>query len=834
MVKSLFIVLENIIFVAMIYPQNFETKIGFDILRKHIKSLCVSDMGKEYVDNLQYITNFDELTIALEETFQFQQMLQFDTAFSAQDFYDVRPLLKTIRLEGTFLEIDELTQVRGMLQAIVQTVVFFRIKNEEEKYPRLWHLCKDILLEKKLLEEINKIIDPKGQLRDGASEELRRIKREIIKISGEADRKIKKLLTAAKQDGLVKEDAEMTIRSGRLCIPVPAQFKRRLQGFIHDESATGQTVFIEPTEVFDANNELKDLLNAERREIIRILTEIANEIRISIPNILIGVDFLGIIDFIRAKAIFAIDINATLPHLFDNQIMEWKNATHPILFLTFQKEHAENKKVIPLDIHLNKEKRILIISGPNAGGKSVCLKTIGLLQYMLQCGLLVPLDSTSDMGIFSSFFIALGDEQSIENDLSTYSSHLKHLNVMLQHLNNSSLFLIDEFGSGTEPTLGGAMAEAMLEELYQKKSFGIITTHYGNLKLFCATHPEAENGAMLFDTTQMKPLFKLKQGKPGSSFTYEIARQIGFPEDIIKNAISKTGTAQIDYERKLDEIEVEKFEIDNMLKRFTQTDEKLAEMIATYSVKFTEFEKQRKEILQKAKDQAISIIEGANQVIEKTIREIKEAKADAEKTKTIRTEVFKHKEKIEKQIQKIEKEEIIIPVVPLKIEPTKPIDKPIDPKIDVGDAVFINDIQTIGEVTQLQGEDITVSFNSISFKTHIDKVTKISKKEARSVKRGTAKLDGTRIGDILNEKVRKFSPKIDVRGLRAEEALQTLESYIDEAVLLGIHQVTVLHGKGNGILRHVIRQFLAKRSDVKQFYDDAIERGGAGITIIEM
>jgi len=818
----------------MIYPQNFEAKLGFDIIREQIKSLCVSEMGKELVDSIRFSTDYDELTVTLEETSQFQSMLQFDTAFSAQDFYDVRPLLKAIRLEGTFLEIEELAQLRGMLQAIVQTVVFFRVKNEEEKYPRLWHLCKDILLEKNLLESMNKIIDPKGQLRDGASDELRRIKREIIKISGEADKKIRKLLGVAKQDGLVKEDAEMTIRNGRLCIPVPAQFKRRLQGFIHDESATGQTVFIEPTEVFDANNELKDLLNAERREIIRILTEMANEIRLSIPNILIGVDFLGVIDFIRAKALFAIKINATLPHLFDTQIIEWKNAIHPILFLTFQKERLENKKVVPLDIHLNKEKRILIISGPNAGGKSVCLKTIGLLQYMVQCGLLVPLDSSSDMGIFSSFFIALGDEQSIENDLSTYSSHLKNLHVMLEHLTPSSLFLIDEFGSGTEPTLGGAMAESILEELYRKESFGIITTHYGNLKLFCDRHPEAENGAMLFDTHRMKPLFMLRQGKPGSSFTYEIARQIGLPDAIIENAISKSGTAQIDYERKLDEIEVEKMEIEQMLKRVTQTDDKLAEMIANYSVKFSEFEKQRKEILQNAKNQAISIIEGANKAIEKTIREIKEAKADTTKTKLCRTEVYHHKEKIEKEIQRIEQQESVPPIVPLKTKPLVPQFEPLDPKIRVGDAVFINDIQTIGEVTHLQDEDITVMFNSISFKTHIDKVTKISKTEARSVKRGTVKLDGTRIGDMMNEKVAKFSSKIDVRGMRAEETLKTLESYIDEAVLLGIHQVSILHGKGNGILRHVIRRFLSKRQEVKQFYDEAIERGGDGITIVEL
>jgi DNA mismatch repair protein MutS2 len=560
----------------------------------------------------------------------------------------------------------------------------------------------------------------------------------------------------------------------------------------------------------------------------------ANEIRFSIPNILTGVDFLGTIDFIRAKALFAIKIHATLPHLFDTQIMDWKNAIHPSLFLTFQKEHSGNKKVVPLDIHLDKEKRILIISGPNAGGKSVCLKTIGLLQYMLQCGLLISLHERSHAGLFSRIFIDIGDEQSIENDLSTYSSHLKNLNIMLEHLNSSSLFLIDEFGSGTEPALGGAMAEAILEELYNKEAFGIITTHYGNLKLFCDTHPAAENGAMLFDTMQMRPLFKLRQGKPGSSFTYEIARKIGLPGIIIENAVSKSGTAQIDYERKLDEIEVEKLEIDNMLKRVSQTDEKFAEMIANYSAKFLEFEKQRKEIKKKKKNQAISIIDNANQVIEKTIREIKEAQADAKKTKTIRTEVYQHKEKIEKTIQEFEKEKIIKPVVPLRQEPAKLQHESLDPKIHVGDAVFINDIQTIGEVTQLQGEDITVSFNSISFKTRIDKVTKISKKEARNVKRGSAKLDGTRIGDMLNEKVAKFSPTIDVRGMRAEEALQILEAYLDEAVLLGIRQVTILHGKGNGILRHVIRQFLSKRKEVTKFYDEAWECGGVGITIVEL
>jgi len=687
-------------------------------------------------------------------------------------------------------------------------------------------------LEKKLLESINKIINPKGQLRDQASDELRRIKHEIIKVSAEADKKIKKLLRNAKQDGLVKEDAEMTIRNGRLCIPVPAQFKRRLSGFIHDESATGQTVFIEPAEVFDTNNELKNYLLAERREIIRILTEISNEIRLSIPNLKTGIQFLGQIDFIRAKALWAIKIKAVMPHIFPDPVINWQKAIHPLLFLNFQNTA---KKVQPLNILLNKEKRILIISGPNAGGKSVCLKTVGLLQFLMQCGLLVPMDGVSDMGVFTSFYIDIGDEQSIDNDLSTYSSHLYNLKIMMERLDRFSLFLIDEFGSGTEPSLGGAMAEAILEYIYAKQSFGIITTHYGNLKMFCDRFPEAENGAMLFDTQALKPLFILKQGKPGSSFTYEIAKQIGLSTEIIDNAISKSGTAQIDYERKLEEIELEKLELDKMLRMVTQTDDKLAELLSNYNEKFNEFEKQRKNILQTANNQAISIIESANQAIEKTIREIKEVKADPIMTKKIRREVATFKEKLQKEDISTKEEPALTPFIP--ISPTSNTNKtPVDNSpITIGSAVFIADIETVGEVTKLSGNDVTVSFNSISFKTTLSKLTKISKKEARQISRtGITRLDGTRLGDVMNEKIAKFKTEIDLRGKRADEAIQLLESYIDEAILLGVKQVNILHGKGNGILRHVIRQWLSKRKEVAHYYDDAIERGGCGITIVEM
>ncbi|MDL2309473.1 endonuclease MutS2, partial [Bacteroidales bacterium OttesenSCG-928-C03] len=478
----------------MIYPHTFEDKTGFSQIRTLLKERCVSQMARERVDDLLYSSDFEEVKLYIEQTDEFRSVLLFEDPFPAQDFYDLRPVFARIHIDGTFIELEELSELRGFINAIVQIFVYFRIRNDEEKFPRLWNLCKDIQLEKTLLESINRVLDAKGNLRDNASDELRRIKREIIRVSGEADKKIRRLLQTAKQNGLVKEDAEMTIRNGRLCIPVPSVFKRRMQGFIHDESATGQTVFIEPTEVFDANNALKDLINAERREIIRILTELSNEIRPAIPNLLIGHDFIGEVDFIRAKAKLAIELNAIKPNLMNETMINWQDAIHPLLFVNFK---GTGKKVVPLSLQLIKEERILIISGPNAGGKSVCLKTVGLLQYMLQCGLLVPMKETSEMGVFEDFFIDIGDEQSIDNDLSTYSSHLYNLKFMVEHLNEKSLFLIDEFGSGTEPALGGAMAEAILEKIYDLKPFGIITTHFGNLKVFPDTHKEAINGAML-------------------------------------------------------------------------------------------------------------------------------------------------------------------------------------------------------------------------------------------------------------------------------------------------------------------------------------------------
>lgn len=822
----------------MLYPDNFEEKIGFDIVRRLILNHCLSPQGAEEVEQMQFMSDLLQIMPALESVEEFRQLLLFDESFPAQDFYDLREVLKRLRIAGTYIELDELACLRGFVQSMTNIFVFFKVRHEENRYPRLWSMCAEMPLQRDLMAAINRIMDDKGQMRDNASDELAHIKGAINRLSREADRQIRKILAAAKQDGIVKEDAEMTIRNGRLCIPVSAQFKRRLHGFVHDESATGQTVFIEPTEVFDANNELKELQNAEQREIIRILTEITDTIRPLIDDLLDAQKLMGKYDFLRAKALFAIDIDASVPHIHPKTIVQWYQAKHPLLYLNYKKNH---KEVVPLDIRLLPEKRILIISGPNAGGKSVCLKSVGLLQYMMQCGLPVSMMSTSDMGIFDHIFIDIGDEQSIDNDLSTYSSHLQNLKVMDEQLNEKSLFLIDEFGSGTEPTLGGALAESILESYYQKRAFGIITTHYGNLKMFSDTHPEAENGAMLFDTNALIPLYILKIGKPGSSFTYEIARHIGLNPQIIDNAVQKSGTAQIDYERKLEEIEITQIEAEQKLKMVRAADDQLAQMIDEYAEKFAQLDKQRKEILSKAKNQANSIVESANKIIENTIREIKESKADTERTKKARQEVQVFKKEMQKEIENIEKAEAeaVKPIVPIHkrkpVERKPTVEEVMDKTIRVGDSVYMPDSQIAGEVTQIDGNDVVISFHSVNFRTKLDKLIKISKKEARNVERGhVSQFNAGSIADALNKKLSAFNSTLDVRGQRAEEMAHNLEEYLDEAEMLGVNNLRILHGKGNGILRSVVRQYLSKRQNVIEFHDEILELGGAGITVVKL
>lgn len=818
----------------MLYPDNLEEKIGFDTIRALLQERCLCPLGAEYVQNLHFMTEKEAILSELERTEEFRRLLLFDEPFPTQDYFDLRKELKHWQIEGTYMELDQLARLRGFIAAMTQIHVYFKSRLEENKYPHLWALCKNMALQRDLTAAINRILNEKGQLRDDASPELSRIKSEIIRISSAADRQIRKILRMAKEDGFVKEDAEMTIRNGRLCIPIAAPFKRRLKGFIHDESATGQTVFIEPTEVFDANNEIRDLQNAENREVIRILTGLTDQIRPEIPNLLETQDLMGIFDFVHAKALLAIELNAVFPHIQDSPMLNWQQAVHPLLYLTLK---GTAKKAVPSDVRLSSDQRILIVSGPNAGGKSVCLKCIGLLQYMMQCGLPVTMQSTSDMGIFRQMFMDMGDEQSIENDLSTYSSHLGNLKVMEEHLDGQSLFLIDEFGSGTEPAIGGALAEAILEDCYDRHAYGVITTHYGNLKMFPDTHPAAVNGAMLYDTKALQPLYCLKIGKPGSSFAYEIARHIGLKEEIIERAIQKSGTAQIDYERKLEEIEIEKIETEKTLKLVRAADNQLAEIIEEYAEKFADLNKQRKEIIQKAKNQANAIVESANKVIEKTIRDIKEAQADREKTKKARQNVAKLKVEMVEKIETIEKKETLKPTIPIELHKHREKEKEavIDTVVHVGDFAFMEDLQLTGEVTEIHGEEAVLSFNSVTFRTELSKLTKIGRREAREVRRGhVVRYNEGTLAEAMHKKLATFSSTLDVRGLRAEEISDALTRYLDEATLLNIHCVRILHGKGDGILRKVVRQQLAGRSDVVSCRDEELVSGGSGITVVEM
>ena len=540
----------------MIYPQNFEQKIGFDQIRQLLKEKCLSTLGEERVMDMAFSDHFGEVEERLDQVTEFVRILQEEDNFPAQYFFDVRPSLKRIRVEGMYLDEQELFDLRRSLETIRDIVRFLQKSDDDEEegaspYPCLKRLAGDITVFPQLIAKINGILSPYGKIKDNASTELARIRRELASTMGSISRSLNSILRNAQSEGVVDKDVTPTMRDGRLVIPVAPALKRKIRGIVHDESASGKTVFIEPAEVVEANNRIRELEGDERREIIRILTDFSNQLRPSIPDVLLSYEFLAEIDFIRAKALFAEQISGLKPALENKQLLDWTMAVHPLLQLSLAKH---GKKVVPLDIELNEKQRILIISGPNAGGKSVCLKTVGLLQYMLQSGLLIPMHERSHAGIFSSIFIDIGDEQSIEDDLSTYSSHLTNMKIMMKSCNERSLILIDEFGGGTEPQIGGAIAEAVLKRFNQKQTFGIITTHYQNLKHFAEDHEGVVNGAMLYDRHLMQALFLLQIGNPGSSFAVEIARKIGLPEDVIADASEIVGSEYINADKYLQDI----------------------------------------------------------------------------------------------------------------------------------------------------------------------------------------------------------------------------------------------------------------------------------------
>lgn len=831
----------------MIYPQNFEQKIGFDQIRQLLKDKCLSTLGEERVNEMNFSDHFEEVDELLNQVAEFVRIIQEEDNFPDQFFFDVRPSLKRIRIEGMYMDEQELFDLRRSLETIRDIIRFLQRNDEEESdcpYPSLKKLAGDITVFPQLITKIDGILNKYGKIKDNASTELSRIRRELANTMGSISRSLNSILRNAQSEGYVDKDVAPTMRDGRLVIPVAPGLKRKIKGIVHDESASGKTVFIEPAEVVEANNRIRELEGDERREIIRILTEFSNTLRPSIPEILQSYEFLAEIDFIRAKSHFAIQTNSIKPSLENEQLLDWTMAVHPLLQLSLAKH---GKKVVPLDIELNLKRRILIISGPNAGGKSVCLKTVGLLQYMLQCGMLVPMHERSHVGLFGSIFIDIGDEQSIEDDLSTYSSHLTNMKIMMKNCNERSLILIDEFGGGTEPQIGGAIAEAVLKRFNIKGTFGVITTHYQNLKHFAEDHEGVVNGAMLYDRHLMQALFQLQIGNPGSSFAVEIARKIGLPEDVIADASEIVGSEYINADKYLQDIVRDKRYWEGKRQTIRQREKHMEETIARYQAEMEELQKSRKEIIRQAKEEAERLLQESNARIENTIRTIKEAQAEKEKTRLVRQELADFRESIDNLTSKEQEDKIARKMEKLKEKQNRKKEKkqngtkeqpavqqtPKATPITEGCPVRIKGQSSVGEVLEINGKNAVVAFGSI--KTTV-KTERLERSNAVPQKQESAKSSfvSNQTQDSMYEKKLNFKQDIDVRGMRGDEALQAVTYFVDDAILVSMSRVRILHGTGTGILRTLIRQYLQTIPGVRHFADEHIQLGGAGITVVDL
>ena len=768
---------------------------------------CISAMGLEKVGNVAFSNDINFIIKSLEQTEEFIHLLQTGIPFPVRDFHDLREAFHRVQIDGTCLNVEDLFALKPSLN-VLDAILHYGHSESANETPRLKSLIENIFIDRSIFTEVNRLVDDKGEIPDNASTELLEIRQSIRRKQTGIEKRIRQIMSDAKTAGWVDQKSELTVRDGRLVIPVKAGDKRAIRGFIHDESATGQTVYIEPAEIFDTSNEIKELEYAEKREIHRILMAFTRLLRPYLSELRKAWNLLGELDFIRAKALLAQEIGGVKPEIKDAPYFNWQQARHPLLE---KKLIAQGKQVVPLDLKLDETDRILVISGPNAGGKSVCLKTTGLLQYMLQCGLMPPMRVDSQCGLFENLFIDIGDEQSILDDLSTYSSHLINMKALLEHADEKTLFLIDEFGTGTEPQLGGAIAEAILLELNKKKAFGMVTTHYANLKLLADNHEGIINGAMLFDTRFMQPMYLMMTGKPGSSFAFEIAKKIGFPKQILDEAANITGDQHLKFEKQLQQLEVDKKAIRKKEQDLRIADQLLTEVVEKYKGLLAELESKKKQYLRDAAAEAQELIQKANSQIERTIKEIKEAQAEKTKTKEIRQNLEKTKEEIAQKAKEVAEAK--------KKEEAEVV-------LKVGDTVCIEEMQVVGEILSISDTDATILFDSIRLRTSPDKLRKVSRAEARKTQRRWQK----GIAEDLSEKAEHFELTLDVRGKRAEEALDIVDKYLDEAKLLSIKEVSILHGKGNGILRKLIREKLSHNHDVERFCDASLETGGTGIT----
>lgn len=815
----------------MIYPGNIEHKIGFDTVREHIRALCTSAMGAECVDSMVFSKDFATVRRLLDRTNEMLGIITSDAGFDTGSIHDCRHALTSIRVPGTALAETDLPGLRASLEAIATIASFFAKNRDGESgatpYPALDELASGLMPLPGVVAAIDRIIDRHGQIKDNASPELAGIRRSIASASASISSAMRRVMSAAVKDGYLEADATPSVRDGRLVIPVSPMFKRKIPGIVHDESASGKTYFIEPAEVVEANNRLRELGIEEQREIKRILRVLADDIRPHIDEILGGFGLLGEFDFISSKARYARDIEAEMPSLNDRPELEWYGACHPVLKLSLREQ---GRHIVPLDITLsNKTGRILVISGPNAGGKSVTLKTTAIVQYMAQCGVLPPVHSNSHIGIFNDIFIDIGDDQSIEDDLSTYSSHLRNMKQFLMRGNKRSLILIDEFGSGTEPEIGGAIAQAVLKQLNADGVWGVITTHYHNLKQFAEETPGLVNGSMLYDRHLMQPLFRLAIGHPGSSFAIEIARKTGLPEAIVKDAQEIVGSDYVNMDKYLLDIARDRRYWEKKRDEIHRKEKQLDETLARYSGDVENLSRQRRQIINDAKEEAKRILDSSNASIEKTIREIRSSQADKEKTKAAREKLKETRTALDTAA---ESDHPLLKAPKPKKKAPKPEAKKEEKPLEAGDSVVLADGgQTVGTIEHISGKEATVIFGSMRTTVKLSRLSRtIRKPDGKS---GGVSYIASQTSDASRERQLGFSNEIDVRGMRADEAVQAVMYYIDDAVQFNSSRVRILHGTGTGALRQSIRRYLDTVSAVSSYHDEDVRLGGPGITVVE-
>lgn len=888
----------------MIYPQNFEQKIGFDEIRALLRKRCLSTLGKEKVDEIAFSSDADTVNELLRQVKEFRRLREETENFPMQHFFDVRESVARLRLEGTHMDETELFDLRRSMETICAIVklmaceeafeeggVIFEeggVRSEEGEmsrgvkgrdtgkdispsslhtplssknstkethtYPALYRLTENVMTFPELIRGIDRILDKYGRMRDDASPALAEVRRELARTEGSISRTLYSILRSAQSDGLVEKDVTPTLRDGRLVIPVAPSLKRKIRGIVHDESATGKTVFIEPAEVVEANNRIRELEAEERREVIRILTDFARTVRPHVREILDSYRFLAHVDLLNAKMALAEATRAIEPTVADYPHIDWIAAVHPLLRLSLDKQ---GKAVVPLDITLTREKRILIISGPNAGGKSVCLKTVGLLQYMLQCGLPIPVGDRSRTGLFEHIMIDIGDEQSIENDLSTYSSHLTNMKQMMRQSNGRTLLLIDEFGGGTEPQIGGAIAESVLKQFCRREAFGVITTHYQNLKHFADSHDGVVNGAMLYDRHEMRALFQLAIGQPGSSFAIEIARKTGIPEEVIRDASEIVGSEYIQSDKYLQDIVRDKRYWEGKRQTIHQHEKSLEQKIARYEAEIKELEQSRKDIIRRAKEQAEELLRESNRRIENTIREIRESQAAKEETKRIREELNAFKAEVSEIDAKADDEMISRKMKQIQerrerqkkrkaekaekktaggggnavLADTGAKEKTAQ-RLVAGDTVRIKGLTSVGEIESLDGSMATVIFGGMRTKMRADRLERAERPKREEPK--TYASVGRQTRETIDNRKLNFKQDLDVRGMRGDEAITAVTYFIDDAILVGMARVRILHGTGTGVLRQLIRQYLASIPNVTHYRDEHVQFGGAGITVVEL